>query len=151
MERVPYRRVMPSRNQETYGRTRYGRNERQEPDGVVTPGETVIMQCIVCGVLIVAVLIITMVDIAQPLREGLRQALAGAYTVDELVTGVRNFGDEFIVPTFAPDEAPTTFEFPPIPLIPNATSPEYYYPLTSVPELSKPQSPGTSAAPGLWD
>ena len=108
MERVPYRRVSPSRHErETYGRARY---ERQEPDGVVTPGETVIMQCIVCGILIVAVLIITMVDIAQPLRDGLRQALHGAHTVDELITGVRNIGDELGelgVPTFTPVSSPS--------------------------------------------
>lgn len=161
LERVPYRRVAPSRN--VHGRQRYERYEQRE-NREITASESVIVQCIICGILIVAVLIITMVDIAptQQLREGLRQALAGAHTVEELVTDVRNFSEIWLgtaehlpepMPeqTMPPSELPLSYGIPPIVIPPQATSPEYYYPMTSAPEASNPQNPGTSLAPGLWE
>jgi murein DD-endopeptidase MepM/ murein hydrolase activator NlpD len=69
-------------------------NTNEEP----TAAENVIMQCIVCGILIVAVLLISMMDSAPTaaLRYGLRQVLSGAETVSELITEVRYHGGEFI-------------------------------------------------------
>ena len=152
MDRVPYRRIMPSRRDGT--RNNYAQHDQNE----ITPGETVIMQCIISGILMVAVLIICLVEIAPAtsLREGLRQALSGANTVEELLADVRNFGEEWLDWTAQPapvlTEFPTSYyyENPPV-LLPPATSPEYYYPLTAAPESSNPQSPGPSVVPGLWD
>jgi len=55
------------------------------------------MQCILCGIILVFVLIVSMTNIAPALavRGGIRQVLSGAETLDELVTDVRRFGAEW--------------------------------------------------------
>jgi len=128
----------------------------------------VIVQCIISGIILVVVLMISLVDIepASALRDGLRETLAGASNVEELMTDIRAFGEEWL--NWAPSETPeypaeqyqftptqydTGYEIyqPPGILLPPATSPEYYFPLTAEPESSNPQNPGPSVVPGLWD
>jgi len=154
MERVHYRRVSPSRNI-SGGYSPTARNYHEQ-ETEITPGETIIMQCIVSGVIMVCVLLISLVDIAPTLtlRDGLRQALAGATTVDELVTEIQSlewleFGttespatepvfheneiQESVQPNLKlPYDTGTLLPMPP------ATSPEYYFPITIDYESSTP-------------
>jgi len=143
-----------------------------EPDdATVSPGETVIMQCLICVVLVVVLLSISMINIAPvaTLRNNLRQTLEGPSTIGELAYEVRHFGREWLGIGISPDESPIiptnidilfpsenpsdtpyiteTYRYP---NLPPATSPEYYFPLTAD-EPSNPQIPGPSAVPGLWD
>lgn len=121
MDRVHYRRVMPSRLKGDYGGsarknvTRQNRtsyiSENEEPTTV----ETVILQCIVSGILVICVLIISLLNIGPTiaLRDGLRQVLAGAGTAQELVADVRNFGEEFL--GWGPMPQETEIETQPLP------------------------------------
>jgi len=154
LDRVPYRRVTPPRN-DRQGNMQYGYG--REEQGEITPGETVIMQCIISGILMVVVLIICLVEIAPAItmREGLSEALSGSTTVNELMTDIRAFGEEWLDwggqsptpeagPIYAPGyiqpgpETTVGLEMPLIPLPPAAISPEYYFPLTSYPEGLNP-------------
>ena len=159
MDRVHYRRTTPSR----YGNERSGERNgngyyNHHNNETITKGETIIMQCIVSGVILVAVLLIGLLDTAPTatLRNGIRDALTGATTVNELTTDIRIFGEEWLG-----WEAVT-----PAPYIPIIPLPEATYipatpitieemlelpPLTAYDEVSNPQIPGPSATPGLWD
>ena len=182
MDRVPYRRVMPSRlhnegdgRNHSHSRT-YPHNRTQysqaPPDENVTSGETLVLQCIIAGVLLVAVLLITLVDVPAMggVQEGVQQALSGPITPVELVSEVRAFSQEMMglggfgvpdtvpavndVPDFmgiysdyvAPD-IPLQLPIPFIPLPQDSVDDD----LTAIDELLNPQIPGPSAVPGLWD
>ena len=145
MNRVPYRRITGggySRNGTTY------RSHQKQPEAI-TPAETIILQSIISGIILVAVLLVGLVDSAptMTLREGIRQTLVGANTINELTTDVRNFGE-----TFLGWESTTTVEFPII-LLPEMPFPtmQIEQPLTANEEPLNPQIPGPSATPGLWD
>ena len=157
MDRVPYRRVIPSRNsQSNYTRGKKSRNHENE---TITTGETIITQCIISGILLVVILLIGLIDFepATTLRGGLVGVLAGATTVGELTADVRHFGEEWLGWENAVPENP---EIPLIPL-PSAYSYEHEniipailiptIPLTADDEPLNPQIPGPSAVPGLWD
>ena len=169
MDRVHYRRVMPSRyaNDESSHSRRHTERSMSRTSGEeqseITAGETIILQCIISGILMVAVLLVCLVDIGPThiMKDGLRQALAGASTVNELVTDVRTFGEEWfdwgISEPQTSEQAPLEqadpygVHSPPSITLPPATSPEYYFPMTVNPEESNPQNPGPSVVPGLWD
>jgi len=153
--------------------TRYTSHEEEE----VSSGENIVLQCIISGVLLVAVLAISLID-AGPmatLREAVQQTLTGAHTVDELVIDVRNLGEDLLgwgamvdAPANAGGQLPTiaeldTNEVPPMPATPPPDTPsyefieqtpivaEYYVPLTAAYEALNPQIPGPSVVPGLWE
>ena len=90
MDRVPYRRVMPSRS--GTGEYDYETNE------AISHGETLILQCIISSIILAFILVAGMIDIAPAaaLRGGVQQVLTGAHTLDELVTDVRRFGTEWL-------------------------------------------------------
>jgi len=148
---------MPSRNghERSSGGTYTRRYDQSE---TVTSGETIIMQCIISGIILVAVLLIGLLDTAPTatLRGGIREALTGATTVNELTTDIRIFGEEWLgwessaphIPIIPLPEAVT----PDIPAI-SITIEETVDPppLTAYDEVLNPQIPGPSATPGLWD
>jgi len=77
----------------------------------ISHGETLIMQCIICAVILVFVLIATMTNIgpAATIRGGLKQVLTGAETLGELTHEVRQlgtewFGWELTDDTYIPDD-----------------------------------------------
>ena len=109
MDRVPYRRITPPRHERTNPSTRgehINPKDSMERDTAISHGETLIMQCILSGVIMVFVLVASMTNIAPALalRGGIRQVLSGAETLDELVTDVRRFGAEW----FGWDAPPVT-------------------------------------------
>ena len=121
MDRVHYRRVSPSRiNGEPTAAA-----ESEDLSAV----ETVILQSIVCGVLLIVVLIIGMLNFAPmtALRDELRHVLTGAETPHELITEMQNFSETYLGVT--PQE-----------IIPTAED-----------EILNPQIPVPSAVPGLWE
>ena len=154
MDRVHYRRVKPSSG------TGGVRNYHTQQNEYITPGDTLIMQCIVSGILLVVVLLIGLVDAAPTaaLRDGLREVMVGANTIDELTTDIRHFGE-----TWLGWETQTPSPVADIPIIPLPEPtivespffnehPPGSLPLTANDELlSNPQIPGPSAVPGLWD
>jgi len=154
MDRVHYRRVKPSSGN---GNTRNYHTQQSES---VTPGDTLIMQCIISGILLVVVLLIGLVD-ATPtvtLRDGLREVMTGANTIDELTTDIRHFGETWL--GWETQTSSPVVDIPIIPLpeptmleIPLLTEyPPSIPPLTAYDEvLSNPQIPGPSVVPGLWD
>lgn len=172
MNRVPYRRVMPSRLNSGSGRgtMRRGtsRNENDEP----TTGETMILQCIVSGILVVFVLLVSLINIppANALRDGLRQTLSGAETPRELLYEARHFGEEFLwgpSPETEPESFPEyhpaldiyfdypyeVFPFDSQPfteIIPLPPLEPQQYPATAD-EVPNPQFPVPSGVPELWD
>jgi len=84
MERVPYRRYREAGN--------YIESETDENAGAL--GETLILQGIISGLLLVVVMLISMVTLGfmQPVQEVLAQTLSGAETPTELWQYVRAFG-----------------------------------------------------------
>ncbi|MCL1884176.1 MAG: M23 family metallopeptidase [Defluviitaleaceae bacterium] len=98
MDRVHYRRVTPSRLNTA--------NTRAESIEEPTISETVILQCIVSGILIICILLISFVDIEPTfaMREGLRQILAGAETPQELFLDFRELNENFLGWGPAPQE-----------------------------------------------
>jgi hypothetical protein len=145
--------VQPSRIDGEYKKTAYAATHRNQPIENQDPNtaETLILQCIISGVLIVAVLLISMLNIAPTaaMRESLRQMLTGAETPRELIADVRYFGEEFLGWGPTPHELPAEL----LPLYtPEAHEyQEYTTPLTADYEPLNPQIPGPSAVPGLWD
>jgi len=93
VERVPYRRVTPSR--QGSAPDEYSHSENSEDS--MSRGETLIIQCIISGIIMVFVLVATMTNIppAAVAKEGISQVLSGAETLDELIVEVRNFGAEW--------------------------------------------------------
>ncbi|MCL2405129.1 MAG: hypothetical protein FWC92_06240 [Defluviitaleaceae bacterium] len=168
MNRTPYRRVTPSRR----NTGEYPREREYEDDTVstnVSGVETLIMQCILCGIIMVFVLIASMTDIApaSTLRNGIRQVLTGAETLDELIADVRQLSenwlasqpsetsitsDEYYIPTSLPYET-TDFDleqtsFPSIDNEGTYTDP---YPPAADDQVSNPTVPEPPVTPGLWD
>lgn len=149
MDRVPYRRITPSANSKNYNRNQYYSHSRNiSNEETITRGETLIIQAIISGILLVIVLLIGILDFSPTiaLRGGLQTVLTGATTVDELLTDVQQFGEEWLG-----WEGQAT-QNPIIPLPePANISEEFNTPLTVIDELSNPQIPGPSVVPGLWD
>ncbi|MCL2203940.1 MAG: hypothetical protein FWB88_08375 [Defluviitaleaceae bacterium] len=85
MERAPYRRYTYTQQAEHEG----------EPGAL---GETLILQGIVSGVVLVAVMLISIVSFAPavPVQDAVRQALSGPATAGELVSSAREFGAEVL-------------------------------------------------------
>ena len=164
MDRVPYRRVTPSRHGAAAPQSEYDTHENENP---ISHGETLIMQCIICGIIMVFVLIAGLTDIAPAaaIRGGITQVLTGAETLDELVTDVRRFGSEWfgwepVEDTPAPREYYSPAEYWPYEspashfentVLPTA-DPEYINETPAaddqVSNLAVPEPPVT---PGLWD
>jgi len=92
---------------------------RERTDENLQPGETIIIQGIISGILLVVVLLVGLVDVspAVAVRGGIREVLSGANTVDELITDVRNFGDGWLGREAAPPP-PQTIPYMPIPTAP---------------------------------
>ena len=145
LDRVPYRRVTPPRG------SAIPRDIPVKPQEKTTSTiETVIIQFMISGALMVLVLLISLLNISPfaPLRDGLRQILAGAATVEEFTQEMRHFGYEWLnigaelpaetldLPVF---ESPQTFETYEIPKP------------TAYDEHLNPQIPGPLRSPGLWD
>jgi len=99
VDRVPYRRVTPSRHEcgASPQEERVRHKDSDENESIISHGETLIMQCILCGIIMVFVLVASMTNIAPALalRGGIRQVLSGAETLDELITEVRQFGADW--------------------------------------------------------
>ena len=164
MNRTPYRRIMPSRRDGAG----YPSGLSAGGDETISRGEALIFQCIICGIIMVFVLIAGMTEItpAVRLREGMRQVLSGAHTLDELVMEVRQFGHQWL--DWAPP--PQTMSSPSEIFIPEDAIPAPAYNLeqTAFPpgsentytehlppaadeqasNLTVPEPPVT---PGLWD
>ena len=169
MNRTPYRRVTPSRHgADTYPREREYDNEASD---TVSHAETLVMQCILCGIIMVFVLIASMTDIspAAALRDGMRQVLSGAETLDELIADVRNFGsnwldlefqpqetfitpEEFYTPaTSFPDELFNTLEQTAFPSIDSENTYIDQLPPAADDQVSNQTVPEPPVTPGLWD
>jgi len=170
MDRVPYRRVSPPRT----GASKSPKNEHTHQEDAIPHGETLIIQCIICAVIFVFVLIITMTNIGPTtfLREGLEQVLTGAETLDELVTDVRQLGSEWLGWEPVVDTSPDEFYFPVqehhMPEAEGMSLPDphdnYEYTKTEYPEyqennyppaadyeVSNPTVPEPTVTPGLWN
>jgi len=175
MDRVPYRRVTPPRT----GASKViesPRSEHVNQEESISHGETLIIQCIICAVIFVFVLIITMTNIgpAATMRGGLEQVLTGAETLDELVTDARQLGSQWfgwepVEDLYVPEEFYSpTWEYPVIETEePNDPTDLYdtyeytyteqqEYPQTNYPpaadyESSNPTVPEPTVTPGLWD
>lgn len=127
MERVPYRRVTPSREYDKaphinkHRRISYRTSQKQSGD-TISVGETFIVQTILSVLILGVVLVISVFDIGpmQVARDGVRHILAGAETVDEFTTGVRQFGYTWlnIAPAEdAPNIAPEVYPIHPLAII----------------------------------
>ena len=90
MNRVPYRRVTPPRLQRTSRNT----TAANEDSATISATETLVVQLIISGALMLAVLVVCLIDTAPTLRlrYNLRQVLHGATTVDEVISGMRQLG-----------------------------------------------------------
>ena len=160
MDRVPYRRIKPPRDSGASQRFAKPRFENEK----ISFGETIVVQFIISGILMVAVLLICLVDIGPltSLRGGLRQVLAGATTVGEFTAEVRHFGQEWLnfeSEPIAERLGLPVFYIPELSFIdPQDNSPAIYEesfnlqcPPTAYYEHSNPQIPGPLVSPGLWD
>ena len=134
MDRVPYRRVTPTRRRGVPLPATPG--ERS-----VSVAETVIVQLMICGALIGLTLLVNFVNAAPfaSVKNGLRQALSGPATIQELTDEARQLGYEWLnigaapqtetldLPVFEPifetEIPPAAYETPP--------NPQYPGPLTS--------------------
>ena len=155
MDRVPYRRITPPRDGVPH------KHSRRQSE-TITVGETILGQSIISGLLLVVVLLICLIDIAPmvSLRQGLRQVLAGATTLEELTAEAQQFRLDWQNRNYAhPAEELPEVPFPALPLgiqnppveaAENPSPPLYTLPLTAEEPLN-PQIPGPSAVPGLWD
>jgi len=168
MNRVPYRRVTPPREGVGYVRTAENIHKpivSRQPDtpDSISAAQNFVLQLIISGVLMLAVLIICLTDITPlvELRSGLRNVLAGATTPRELVADVRDLGNEWLGFSEPEDYEVPTFYMPDSPFVPRD------YPLTVFEEtyqtyqeqetpptadyLPNPHVPGLLVTPGLWD
>jgi len=163
MDRVPYRRVTPPRNNDAKTNDSIYVSRRQtQPhceNDQISRVENMTIQLIISGVLMLVVLVISLVDIGPlaSLRTGLRQVLSGATTFNEFTTEVRHFGQERLnfgggTITQTPEHVPTipAFYFPQHP----PTLQEETINIDLLPtayDLPNPQIPGPLVVPGLWD
>ena len=115
MPRVPYRRISPRHD-----------TPHHEPGA---PGETLILQSVLSGVILVVVMVITLVSVPQTaaLRDGFGLALSGPTTLGEVVYATRQqaatlTGWEWLAPpTPAGEDAPIppgAFYYPTVPMYP---------------------------------
>ena len=133
MDRVPYRRVT--------NRSKVNYEPQQKETTGITAGETVIVQCIICGILLVVVLLVSLLEFSAPFRGGINEILTGATTVQELLDDVISFTETIAITESVPE-------------INSEIVPEifYYTPLTADDyEPLNPQIPGPSAVLELWD
>ena len=160
MDRVPYRRITPPRHEGAASRNEYDNN-------AISHSETLIMQCIICGIIMVFVLLASMTDIAPAaaLRRGINQVLTGAETLDELITDVRRFGSDWlgwepVEETATPEEYYPPAEYrpsePPATNFESAVLPtadyDYINENTAADkQVSNPAVPEPPVTPGLWD
>jgi len=147
--------------------------EREEPiitennddnEKNLTAGENIIIQCIVSGVVIILVLLISLIDIppAITIQNGIRFALTGANTPSELIHNVQEFRKNWLnwediqftpVPGYPALEPPLY----PYPIYPNAqpnidnSDNIEYYSMAAEGEESNPQIPEPSVVLELWD
>ncbi|MCL2499419.1 MAG: hypothetical protein FWE90_03675 [Defluviitaleaceae bacterium] len=82
MERAPYRRYR-------------GQPQRYEEESGAL-GETLILQGIISGIVLVAVMLVSIITFAPvtPIQNALREALSGPITVGEMADDARQFGIE---------------------------------------------------------
>ena len=157
MDRVPYRRVLPSRNSAMYA-------DRHDHSGVfdydtghqeetISRGETLILQCIICSVMMVIVLLVGITDIAPAVavRNSINQVLTGAETLDELMTEVRQFGADWL--GWEPVESPNAYDVQETVYFPiDEYEDEYNYDYPAADEqVSNHTVPEPLVTPGLWD
>jgi len=124
--------------------SRSGREFIETNENDISAGESIILQCVLCGIIIVFVLIISVLDFAPALqiRDGIQNALTGATTAGELIAEIQTIGEELFGFNRAYDETndyteqeiyiprnynPENVNLPPI------ISPEYYFPVTEIP------------------
>lgn len=150
MNRVPYRRVTPPRN-DTF-------ETPEEKNEGVSAGETVMAQLVISGVLVILVFFIGIMNVGPlvSFRNGLRQALAGATTVGELAEEIRHFGYEW--QNAGTDQGNDTLDLPLFDL-PNVL----LEPIESIESMitanettnetadETPSEPTDLESPGLWD
>jgi len=160
MNRVPYRRVTPPRNTGSIRANKPQNQPENEPSGKT---ETLVMQFMVSGLLAAVVLLICLVNIAplNAARDGLRQVLQGATTVEEFTAEVRHLHQTWIVRDGAPTEPETLPTYQPTarPQDPQLELPDFsdIIPLTinetttAEEQPLKPQIPVPPIIPGLWD
>jgi len=166
MDRVPYRRITPPRNNDfntfNTNENMYVRRHQTQPHRESEPisrMESITIQLIISGVLMLVVLVISLADIGPfaSLRNGLRQALSGATTFNEFTTEVRHFSQEWLnfgggTTTEIPEHAPTTpvFYFPEHTPAMQEETINIDLPPTAY-DFLNPQIPGPLVVPGLWD
>jgi murein DD-endopeptidase MepM/ murein hydrolase activator NlpD len=118
------------------------RAENDEP----SMGETIILQCIVSGALLVLVLLISLLNVAPTafLRDGLRESLSGAETAHELFYEVREFleqtpvEEEIISDEIFSESSLPTATASPVTLVAVATQSD---PLWATPVVGRVSSP----------
>jgi len=142
-----------------------------ESEKTLTAGENIIVQCIVSGVIIILVLLISLVDIppTTAIQRGIRFALTGANTPTELIYNIQEFRENWInwegiqitpVPGYPALEPPLY----PYPIYPNAqpninhsnnlgnsNNIEDYNMTAEGEESINPQIPEPSIVLELWD
>jgi len=111
MNRVPYRRVTPPRNQDGHF-TKTTSTSYESPEAEAT---SLLPKIIISGLLLLAVLLISTADSLEPLRAGLQDILSGASTMRELSDIVLDFGRN----QFGFDPTPALYEPPPATTIPS--------------------------------
>ena len=154
MDRVHYRRVTPSR-------MRVENAPQRQDDIEPTASESVILQCIVSGMLMLAVLMISLFNTAPTavLRNRLREALSGANTPQELFYELRSFAEResTTIPEYSDairnrsHPSPVNGFESPTPRLGQEHSLFDLPSLTATYEALNPQIPGSSAVPELWD
>jgi len=150
--------VTPPRNA---GLNRPKKQNENEPSKM---SETLIMQFMVSGLLAAVVLLICLINIAplNAARDGLRQVLQGAATVEEFTAELRHLHQTWIVRDNAPPvEIETLPTYQPVirPQDPQLELPDFSdtIPLTinetttAEDQPLKPQIPVPTMTPGLWD
>ena len=121
MNRVPYRRVTPPRNQAgraaiekstSYeSHTRYSQSNSNEQTEIPSQFPKIVIS----GLLLLAVVVVCTADFLIPLRSGLQDILSGASTIQELLEVVQNFGRSQL----GFDYIPTLYEPPPAAVVPS--------------------------------
>ncbi|MCL2286966.1 MAG: preprotein translocase subunit SecG [Firmicutes bacterium] len=138
MNRVPYRRVTPTRNSDNH-------------NNKITVGETMVVQLIICTVLMVAVLMASFTEIGPMtiIRGGLQQVLQGATTAEEFTAEVRHFRREWL--GFNADRTTEELDLPLFYIPTQNEAFDLQPPPMAYEEHSNPQTPGPLVSPGLWD
>lgn len=165
MDRVPYRRVTPSRNESTDNNSNHS-IEIEDNEAAITRGEAIIMQCIIATVIFVIVLVASFTNItpAIAIRNGVQQVLSGAETLDELMLDIRRLGSEWFG-WDAPDQPVLEDNFIPTENFREDWHNDIEQTVYPIPEEEDPEPeedrqadeasnhtvPESSVTPGLWD